>query len=120
MVLYGLHNKDAVVHVAGTILASRTERKPLEIKVSKIMVAETYQDGTWKDLSAVRRELRATKPRKNILTPFAVAMLSIRARDHMSLYMDSCCFIDLAKYQLGLKQTIDDLAKKRKPYSRLY
>jgi len=26
--------------------------------------------------------------------------------------MDSCCFIDLAKYQLGLKQTIDDLAKK--------
>jgi predicted nucleic acid-binding protein len=30
----------------------------------------------------------------------------------MSLYMESCCFIDLAKYQLGLKQTIDDLAKK--------
>jgi predicted nucleic acid-binding protein len=30
----------------------------------------------------------------------------------MSLYMESCCFIDLAKYQLGLKETIDDLAKK--------
>lgn len=30
----------------------------------------------------------------------------------MSLYMDSCCFIDLAKYQLGLKHTIDELAKK--------
>lgn len=45
MVLYGLHNKDAVVHVAGTILASRTERKPLEVKVSKIMVAEQYHEG---------------------------------------------------------------------------
>jgi hypothetical protein len=45
MVLSGLHNKDAVVHIAGTILASRTERKPLELKVSKIMVAEQYQEG---------------------------------------------------------------------------
>lgn len=26
--------------------------------------------------------------------------------------MESCCFIDLAKYQLGFKETIDDLAKK--------
>lgn len=45
MVVYGLHNLDAVLHVAGTILASRTERKPLEVKVSKIKVAEQYQDG---------------------------------------------------------------------------
>jgi predicted nucleic acid-binding protein len=30
----------------------------------------------------------------------------------MSLYMESCCFIDLAKYQLGFKHIIDDLAKK--------
>jgi hypothetical protein len=44
-IIYGLHNKDSVVHVAGTILASRTERKPLSIQVHKIQVAETYQQG---------------------------------------------------------------------------
>jgi hypothetical protein len=44
-IVYGLHNKDSVVHVAGTILASRTERKPLSIQVKKIQVAETYQSG---------------------------------------------------------------------------
>lgn len=44
-IIYGLHNKDAVVHVAGTILASRTERKPLSIQVKKIQVAESYQEG---------------------------------------------------------------------------
>lgn len=45
MVVYGLQNPEAVVHVAGTILASRTERKPLGITVNKIMVAEPYLDG---------------------------------------------------------------------------
>lgn len=44
-IIYGLHNKDSVVHVAGIILASRTERKPLSIQVNKIQVAETYQPG---------------------------------------------------------------------------
>jgi hypothetical protein len=44
-IIFGLHNKDSVVHVAGTILASRTERKPLSIQVKKIQVAETYQEG---------------------------------------------------------------------------
>jgi len=44
-IIYGLHNKDSVVHVAGTILASRTERKPLSIQVRKIQVAEMYQAG---------------------------------------------------------------------------
>ncbi len=45
MVIYGLQHKDSVVHVAGTILASRTERRPLSIQVKKIQVAEAYQDG---------------------------------------------------------------------------
>jgi hypothetical protein len=44
-IIYGLHNKDSVVHVAGTILASRTERKPIAIQVHKIQVAETYHPG---------------------------------------------------------------------------
>ena len=44
-IIYGLHNKDSVVHVAGLILASRTERKPLSIEVKKIVVAEPYQEG---------------------------------------------------------------------------
>ena len=44
-IIYGLHNKDSVVHVAGTIVASRTERKPLSVQVRKIQVAETYQPG---------------------------------------------------------------------------
>lgn len=44
-VIYGLHNKDSVVHVAGVILASRTERKLLSVQVKKIQVAETYQQG---------------------------------------------------------------------------
>jgi len=44
-IIYGLHKKDSVVHVAGTIVASRTERKPLSIQVRKIQVAEAYQPG---------------------------------------------------------------------------
>lgn len=44
-VIYGLKNKDAIVYVAGKIWASRTERKPLGVRVTKIQIAERYQEG---------------------------------------------------------------------------
>lgn len=44
-VIHALENADAIVHVAGTILASRTERRPISMQVKRIENAEPYLDG---------------------------------------------------------------------------
>lgn len=44
-VIEALQSKDAVVHIAGWVLASRTDRKPIEIQVKRIESAEKYLEG---------------------------------------------------------------------------
>ncbi|HVF57255.1 MAG TPA: hypothetical protein VM934_13960 [Pyrinomonadaceae bacterium] len=44
-VIYALQNKDTVVHVAGLITASRTERRPLDMQVKRIENAVEYIEG---------------------------------------------------------------------------
>jgi hypothetical protein len=40
-----LHDEEAIVHVAGNILASRNDRKPLQMQVKKMVSAEPYLEG---------------------------------------------------------------------------
>jgi hypothetical protein len=40
-----LKKKDSVVHLAGKITASRTQRKPISMRIKKIKVAEEYLEG---------------------------------------------------------------------------
>jgi hypothetical protein len=44
-IIDALENKDAVVHVSGYVLASRNERKPLQITVKRLATAEPYREG---------------------------------------------------------------------------
>lgn len=44
-IIYALQKKDMVVHIAGRVTASRTGRKPLEMYIKRIEVAEEYQKG---------------------------------------------------------------------------
>lgn len=44
-VIRALEHADNIVHVAGTVLASRTERRPLSMQVKKIESAEPYLEG---------------------------------------------------------------------------
>jgi len=44
-VIHALENAYTVVHVAGTVLASRTERKPISMQVKRIENAEPYLEG---------------------------------------------------------------------------
>ena len=44
-VIEALHDLAAVVHVAGLITASRTERRPIDMRIHRIESAEPYLDG---------------------------------------------------------------------------
>jgi hypothetical protein len=44
-IVHALHKKDTVVHIAGVVTASRTERKPLYMTIKKIQNAEEYLEG---------------------------------------------------------------------------
>ncbi len=44
-VIHALENANTIVHVAGTIVASRTERKPISMHVKRIENAEPYLEG---------------------------------------------------------------------------
>lgn len=44
-VIHALERADNIVHVAGTVLASRTERRPLSMHVKRIESAEPYLEG---------------------------------------------------------------------------
>lgn len=44
-VIEALQNKDTVVHIAGWVTASRTDRKPIEILMKRIEPAEKYLEG---------------------------------------------------------------------------
>lgn len=44
-VIHALENANTIVHVAGTVLASRTERRPASMQVKRIENAEPYLEG---------------------------------------------------------------------------
>lgn len=44
-IVRALRKKDTVVHIAGMVTASRTERKPLYMTIKKIQIAEEYLEG---------------------------------------------------------------------------
>ncbi|HEX8495455.1 MAG TPA: hypothetical protein VF658_21770 [Pyrinomonadaceae bacterium] len=44
-VIHALESADTIVHVAGSILASRTTRRPISMQVKKIVNAEPYLEG---------------------------------------------------------------------------